>query len=401
MTAPAAPPLSGLVVLDFTRILAGPLCTMVLADLGAEVTKVERPGGGDDTRAWGPPFVGEDAVYYLSVNRGKKSITLDLGDPEDQQVARRLAASADVVVENFRSGVMARFGLDYASLSEANPRLVYCSVPAFASTDSAKPGYDLLMQAACGLMSVTGQEGPVKTGVAILDVVTGLFATTGVLAALAARETTGRGQHVKVGLFEASVAAMANQGANYLMGGIVPGLARNEHPSIVPYQAFRGSDAEFVVAAGNDKLFRLTAELAGRSDLAADDRFLTNADRVARREELVPMLQAEFQTRPAGYWVARCDDYGVPASLVRTMAQVFASEEGRATVQEVQDPARGLLRYVRTPIQLSGTPLREPSPAPLLGQHRAEVLAALEAATRLMSSTPASGPASRTGAADG
>jgi crotonobetainyl-CoA:carnitine CoA-transferase CaiB-like acyl-CoA transferase len=381
MTAAALPPLAGLVVLDFTRILAGPLCSMVLSDLGARVIKVERPDTGDDTRAWGPPFVGDDAAYYLALNRGKQSLTLDLSDPGDLTIARDLAASADVVVENFRSGVMGRFGLDYESLAASNPRLVYCSIPAFASTDSAKPGYDLLMQAACGLMSITGTHEPVKTGVAILDVVTGLYAATGVLAALAARATTGEGQHVKVGLFEASVAAMANQAANYLMGGIVPDLAGNAHPSIVPYQAFRGSDAQFVLAAGNDKLFRLTAELAGLPALARDERFASNAGRVAHRDEVVSALQAEFQSRPAAYWVSRCDDFGVPASLVRTLDQVFASTEGAATVHEVADPARGPLRYVKTPISMSRTPLREPSPAPLLGQHRADVLAALRAAS--------------------
>jgi crotonobetainyl-CoA:carnitine CoA-transferase CaiB-like acyl-CoA transferase len=387
----APPPLSGLVVVDFTRILAGPICTMVLSDMGAEVVKIERPDGGDDTRSWGPPFVGDDAAYFLSLNRGKKSLTLDLSDAADVAVARQLAASADVVVENFRSGIMERFGLHYDSLRAENPRLVYCSIPAFASTDQAKPGYDLLMQAACGLMSVTGEERPVKAGVAILDVVTGLYAVSGVLAALAAREKSGCGQHVRVGLFEASVSAMVNQAANYLMGGVVPGLAGNAHPNIVPYQAFRASDGDFVLAAGNDKLFRLTAELAGVPEVARDDRFLTNSARVANREILVRILQEQFEQQPAEHWVRRCDQYGVPASSVRTMEQVFASPEGAALLAQVDDPTRGPLRYVRTPIDFSATPLREPAPAPVLGADGVEVLDSLRRRREVQSAAPFDG----------
>ena len=373
-----AAPLAGIVVADFTRILAGPLCTMVLADMGAEVIKVERPVHGDDTRSWGPPFVGDDAAYFLSLNRGKKSVALDLSDPDDLRTARDLVASADVVVENFRSGVMARFGLDYDSVREENPALVYCSIPAFASGDQGKPGYDLLMQAACGLMSVTGDEHPVKAGVAILDVVTGLYAATGVLGALAARDRSGTGQHVRVGLFEASVSAMVNQAANYLMGGVVPGPAGNAHPNIVPYQSFRGSDGEFVLAAGNDKLFRLTTEIAGLPVLGDDDRFLTNADRVAHRDELIVLLQAQFEREPVEHWVGLCEARGVPASAVRTMDQVFASPEGAGMVVQVDDPVRGRSRHVRSPIEYSATPLRPVGPPPALDQHRAEVLARSE-----------------------
>ncbi len=364
-------PLDGVTVLDFTRILAGPLATMTLSDLGADVLKVERPGSGDDTRSWGPPFVGEDATYYLGVNRGKRSVVLDLTDPADRARARQLVAGADVVVENFRAGVMARFGLDYAALQDEHPRLVYCSIPAYASDQDGRPGYDLLMQAAAGLMSVTGEGSPVKVGVAVLDVVTGLWASNGILAALAARERTGRGQQVTVGLYEASLSVLVNQGAGYLMGGVVPGPAGNAHPSIVPYQAFRSRDEMFVLAAGNDKLFRATAVLAGLPELAQDPRFVGNTDRVAHREILVGLLQEQFLTDSAAAWVARCDAHGVPASLVRTLDQVFAAPESAASLLTVADPARGPLRFVRPPLQLSDTPLRsEHLPPPLLGEHQ-------------------------------
>ena len=368
-------PLDGLIVLDFTRILAGPLATMLLSDLGADVVKVERPGTGDDTRGWGPPFRGDDASYFLSVNRGKRSVVLDLADPAGRAEAVRLASSADVVVENFRSGVMARLGLDYAALGAVNPRLVYCSVPAFARHDTGQPGYDLIVQAASGLMSITGEDGPVKAGVAVLDVVTGLYASNGILAALAARERTGRGQQVTVGLFEASLAALVNQGASHLIGGIVPGLAGNAHPSIVPYQLFHSLDVPFVLAAGNDKLFRATAALVGRPELADDPRFRTNPDRVAHRHALVPLLQDAFLTQPAEHWVRLCAEHGVPASVVRTLDQVFTSTEAAGSTFTIDDPVRGPLRYVRPPVTLSDTPLRsDPAPPPLLGQHDGELL---------------------------
>lgn len=375
------PPLDGLVILDFSRILAGPFCTMLLADLGAEVIKIERPGTGDDTRSWGPPFLGEDAAYFLSVNRGKKSIVLDLNEPEDRALARDLAASADVVVENFRRGVMAKFGLDYETLRRTNQGVVYCSIPAFASAEADKPGYDLLMQAASGFMSVTGDNGgePVKIGAAVLDVITGLFATTGILAALAARGRDGNGQQVTVGLFEASVAALVNQAANYLLGGVVPVARGTSHPSIVPYQTFQASDSTFVLAAGNDKLFRRTAEVIGAPELAEDPRFITNALRVANRDVLVPILQKALLMQPAEFWLARFDAAGVPASLVRSIDDVFDSPEGEAMIQRLADPDRGTLRLVKMPIGLSATPpLAEPARPPLLGEHGDEIREAVQ-----------------------
>lgn len=371
-------PLDGIVVLDFTRVLAGPYATMLLADLGADVIKVERPGTGDDTRGWGPPFRGEDATYFLSVNRGKRSVVLDLADDADRTQAVRLAATADVLVENFRPGVMARFGLDHASLAPANPRLVCCSIPAYAASAGAsdKPGYDLLMQASAGLMSITGHDAPAKVGVAVLDLITGLWASNGILAALAARERTGEGQQVTVGLYDASLATLANQSAAYLMAGLVPGLTGNAHNSIVPYQSFSGSDADFVLAAGNDKLFRATAELAGLAHLADDARFATNSGRVLHRAELIGVLQERFRQQSAQHWVARCEARGVPAALIRSLDQVFAAPEAAHSTVEIPDAHRGPLTYVRPPLQMSGTPLEVDGcrPPPLLGEHDDEVL---------------------------
>ncbi|MBS1690790.1 MAG: CoA transferase [Actinobacteria bacterium] len=377
------PPLDGLVVVDLTRVLAGPLCTMILADMGAEVLKVERPGVGDDTREWGPPSVGGDATYFLGVNRDKKSIAVDLSTPRGRDAVAALMARADVVVENFRSGVMERFGLGYDHIAQINPRAVYCSIPAFAGSDSPKPGYDLLMQAQSGLMSLTGTEGPTKAGVALLDVITGLYATNGILAALQARHRTGAGQRVTVGLYEASLAALVNQSAAYLMAGQVSGLAGNAHPSIVPYQVFSARDRSFVLAAGNDKLFRETVEALGRADLADDPRFVSNSARVAHRDELVELLAARFATRDAAHWVHELDARGVPASLVRSLDEVFAAPESAGAVAEIADADRGALRYVRTPVRLSATPLNDPTvPPPHLGAHTGDLLARVAAGTR-------------------
>ena len=292
-TGPA--PLGGVRVLDLSRILAGPLATMVLADLGADVIKVERPGAGDDTRRWGPPFVGDDAAYFLSLNRNKRSIAVDLQTPEGADVVRRLAARSDVLIENFRPGLMARLGLDPAALREANPRLVTCSLTAFADDGGGtapRPGYDIIVQALSGLMSITGERGgePTKVGVALLDVIAGLYAAIGIQAALLERERTGRGRTVEVALFDASVAAMVNQAANHLLGGVVPEPMGSEHPNIVPYQMFHASDRPFILAAGNDKLFGATCGVIGRPELANDARFATNDARVSNRRALIPLL---------------------------------------------------------------------------------------------------------------
>lgn len=369
-------PLDGVVVADFSRILAGPMCTMVLADLGADVIKIERPGTGDDTRTWGPPFIDDDAAYFLSVNRNKRSIDLDLSQPDDLQTAREIINRSDVLVENFRTGVMEGFGLAYDDVRIDNPRLVYCSMPAFAHPGHRRmPGYDLLMQAISGFMSITGEPGrePVKMGVAILDVVAGLYGAVAVLAALRDREAHGTGRKLEVGLFEASVASLINQAANYLVGDIVPSAAGSSHPNIVPYQAFSASDGRFVLAAANDKLFKAACEAMDRSDLGDEDRFAANSDRVQHREELLSEMGATFAKQPVAHWVEVFQQAGVPAAPARSIDEVFNSPEGKNMVAEVDDPARGRIRLVRSPIRYHDGIEPIPDPPPRLGEHADEI----------------------------
>ena len=379
---PDRSPLAGIRVADFSRVLAGPLATMLLADLGADVIKVERPDGGDDTRAWGPPFVGGDAAYFLSLNRNKRSVALDLQTPEGSATARRLALSADVVVENFRPGLMERFGLDHDSLTAEKPDLVTCSLVAFGEEgeSASRPGYDIIVQALSGLMSFTGQPGgePTKVGVALLDVVCGLYAANGILAALLERARTGRGRRIVVSLYGSSLAAMVNQAANYLLGGLVPRPLGNQHPNIVPYQLFEASDRPFILAAGNDRMFERTCEILGRPDLATDERFATNEARVRHREELIPALAEVFRSRPAAEWLAALEAAGVPCSPVLHMDEVFATPDGSRMVQEVADPARGTLRLVAPPIRLDGEAPAARMPPPRLGEHTEEILRELE-----------------------
>ena len=374
-------PLAGVRVVDFSRVLAGPLATMILGDLGADVIKVERPVTGDDTRGWGPPFVGEDAAYFLSLNRNKRSVALDLQSPRGAEDARALSRTADVVVENFRPGLMASFGLDHETLAAENPGLVYCSLVAFSEEGerASRPGYDIIVQALSGLMSFTGHPGgePTKVGVALLDVIAGLYAANGIQAALLGRARTGRGRKVTVSLFEASVAALVNQAANYLLGAVVPGPMGNQHPNIVPYQLFETADRPFILAAGNDKLFRLTCEVAGRPELADDPRFGTNEARVRNRADLIPVLQEIFRTKPAAWWLEALEDAGVPCAPVRRLDEVFASPEGVAVIQEIEDPVRGLLRLVADPIRLFGELPAVRRPPPRLGEHTDEVLSEL------------------------
>jgi len=377
--APNGLPLAGIRVADFSRVLAGPLATMLLADLGADVVKVERPETGDDTRGWGPPFVEGDAAYFLSLNRNKRSVTLDLSTDDGRSAARRLALGSDVVVENFRPGLMQRFGLDHRTLSAERPDLVYCSLTAFGDQAGTRPGYDIIVQALSGLMSFTGQPGgePTKVGVALLDVICGLYAANAVQAALLRRSSTGRGGRVTVSLFDASVAALVNQAANYLLGGLVPVPLGNAHPNIVPYQLFETSDRPFILAAGNDRLFERTCEVIGRPELASDERFLTNADRVRNREALIPILSEAFAARTVDEWVEALEAASVPSAPVRTVDEVFTSAEGAAALQEVDDPVRGLLRLVAEPIHVDGrvTPVRMPPPR--LGEHTEQVLSEL------------------------
>ena len=371
---PSPAPLAGIRVIDLSRVLAGPLATMVLGDLGADIIKIERPDQGDDTRRWGPPFAGEDAAYFLSLNRNKRSVVIDLKEPDGVAAVRRLTSDADVLIENFRPGLMKELGLGLHELRVANPRLVTCSLTAFgedAPEAADRPGYDIIVQALSGLMSVTGEPGgePTKSGVALLDVVTGLYAGIGILAALRERDITGTGRHVSVSLFDASVAAMVNQAANYLVGGVVPAAMGSQHPNIVPYQVFQASDRGFVLAAGNDRLFARACAVVGHPKWIVDERFATNEARVQNRSTLVPLLADVFATRPADAWLEALADAGVPCSPIRAMDEVFASPEGAALIQEVDDPARGPLRLVADPIRFDGLTLPVRRPPPTLGEH--------------------------------
>jgi crotonobetainyl-CoA:carnitine CoA-transferase CaiB-like acyl-CoA transferase len=373
-------PLAGIRVVDLSRVLAGPLATMTLGDLGADVVKVERPGEGDDTRHWGPPFAGADAAYFLSLNRNKRSVTIDLKSPEGAGTVRRLVDGADVLIENFRPGLMASLGLNMDDLREINPRLITCSLSAFGEGGpeaATRPGYDIIVQALSGLMSITGERDgePTKAGVALLDVITGLYATIGILAALQERERTHRGRHVSVSLFDASVAAMVNQAANFLVGGVVPRAMGSQHPNIVPYQVFHASDRPFILAGGNDRLFRRTCEVIGHAEWADDPAFATNESRVANREDLVARLGEAFAKRDAATWLAALEAASVPCAPIRSMDEVFKSMEGAATIETVEDPARSsTLRLVRDPLRFDGEPLPTRLPPPTLGQHTEEIL---------------------------
>jgi crotonobetainyl-CoA:carnitine CoA-transferase CaiB-like acyl-CoA transferase len=371
--------LDGLLVADFSRVLAGPLCTQTLGDLGADVVKVERPGAGDDTRTWGPPWVEHGATYYLGLNRNKRSIVLDLADPDDARLARRLADRADVLVESFRPGTIDRLGLGYDAIAETNPRVVYCSISAFGSSEQAArlPGYDLLLQAMSGLMSVTGEpEGrPLKVGSALIDLVCGLYATIAVLAALQARAQTGRGQHVEVSLMDSAMAGLLNQASAHLNAGVVPGRLGNRHPSITPYETFRATDGDFAVAVGNDAIFGRLCEAIGRAELAADERFATNAARLEHREELVALLEGAFHAEPAAEWVQRLSAAGVPAGPINDIAQAFAFAQGLG-LEPVWDTEG--VRTVRSPMLMSDTPAAAHRRPPALGEHDDELRAWLE-----------------------
>ncbi|MCX9193865.1 carnitine dehydratase [Carbonactinospora thermoautotrophica] len=372
--------LSGVLVADFGRVLAAPYATMLLADLGAEVVKVERRGSGDETRAWGPPFAGDETTYFLGVNRNKRSIALDLRDPDDLEVARALAARADVLVENFRPGTMDRLGLGYADLVKVNPRLIYCSITGFGSAGGAAlPGYDLLVQAVGGLMSVTGEPGgePIKTGVAVVDVLTGLHACVGILAALRHRDRTGEGQRVEVSLLSSLLSALVNQSSAYVAAGVVPTAMGNRHPSIAPYEVYATADRPMVLAVGNDKQFRALCSVIGVPELSSDERFATNTKRVANREALNERLSARLSTRTADAWFAALTEAGVPCGPINDLAAAFefATRLGLDPVVEIDDPHRDKpVRQVANPITLSCTPSKYHKAPPRLGEDEAEVL---------------------------
>ncbi len=375
--------LSHVRVLDLSRVLAGPWATQTLADLGAEVIKVERPGTGDEARGWGPPWLAGDgegeSAYFACANRGKRSVTIDLARPEGQAIVRRLAARADVLFENHKAGALARRGLGYEDLAAVNPRLVYCSISGFGESGPYrdKPGYDFLVQAMGGLMSVTGEPDgpPVKVGVALTDVLTGMYAATAVLAALAERERSGRGQHVELALLDVQVAALANQAESFLVTGRAPRRLGNAHPSIVPYQAFRTSDGHLVVAVGNDAQFARLADAVGRPALATDARFATNAARVEHRDALVALLADALAARPTEAWVRALDAADVPAGPINDLAQVFADPQvrHRGLRVELARPDGDPVPVVASPIRLSRTPVGLARP-PRLGEHTREVL---------------------------
>jgi crotonobetainyl-CoA:carnitine CoA-transferase CaiB-like acyl-CoA transferase len=369
--------LGNLTVLDFSRVLAGPFATMMLADLGARVVKVERPAGGDETRAWGPPYdPAGQATYFQAVNRNKDGLVLDLRDPRDLARARQLAHEADVLVENFRPGVMQRFGLGYEDLRDLNPGLVYCSITGFGSgVGAALAGYDLLIQAVGGLMSITGEPDgePQKVGVALVDVLAGLFATVGVLAALRHRDATGDGQRVEVNLLSSLLAALVNQGSAFTAGGVVPGRMGNDHPSIAPYGLLRAADGDLVVAVGNDRQFAALCGVLEAGGLAHDARFVTNAGRVEHRAALRAALEARLVLRPKAEWASKLTDAGVPAGEVNDVAGAFALAErlDLFPIVDVRSDGAAAVRLTRNPIALSLTPPTYRSPPPRLA-HREE-----------------------------
>lgn len=383
--------LSGIRVLDLSRVLAGPWCGQILADLGAEVIKVERPRVGDDTRGWGPPYMktpeGEnsaEASYYQSANRNKLSVSINIATPEGQELVRALAATSDVLIENYKAGSLAKYGLDYESLSKLNPRLVYCSITGFGQTGprAEEPGYDFIIQGMGGLMSITGEKdgvpgaGPQKVGVAVADVMTGLYSTIAIQAALLAREKTGRGQHCDMALLDVQVAALGNQSQNYLSTGRSPGRQGNAHVNIVPYQVFTAKDMDFIIACGNDTQFVALCDAIGLPHLPVDPRFTKNADRVRNREAIVGILAEHFLTDTAENWVSKIHAVKVPVGVINDIGRALAEPQVLArdmlvNIPHAQNPD---FRMVGSPVKLSDTPVEYKRPAPMLGEHTDEVL---------------------------
>ncbi|AYY58728.1 CoA transferase [Burkholderia multivorans] len=383
--------LSHIRVLDLTRVLAGPWCAQTLADFGADVIKIERPGAGDDTRHWGPPYLKDahgadtaEAAYYLAANRNKRSVTVDIATPEGQQIVRELAAQSDVVLENYKVGQLKKYGLDYASLRAVKPDLVYCSVTGFGQTGpyAHRAGYDFIVQGIGGFMSITGERdgvpggGPQKAGVAIADLATGLYSTIAVLAALAHRDRTGEGQYIDMALLDVQVALLANMNTNFLASGTPPVRWGNAHPNIVPYQTFQTSDGWIIVAVGNDGQFRKFVEAGGRPELADDERFATNPARVRHRDMLVPILAEMVKTRSKTAWIDALEAAGVPCGPINDLAEVFANEQVVARGMEVAlpHPCGADVKLVRNPVRMSATPPDARTAPPLLGAHTDDVL---------------------------
>ena len=383
---PSPQALASVRVLDLSRVLAGPWCTQTLADLGADVIKIERPGSGDDTRAWGPPYLQDadgrdtsEAAYFLGANRNKRSLAVDLATPEGQAVVRRLAGQVDVLVENFKVGDLARYGLDAASLLAAHPGLVICSITGFGQTGpyAARAGYDYAVQGMGGLMSVTGERddlpggGPQKVGVAVADLFTGLYATVAILAALRHRDATGQGQLIDMALLDTQLAMLANLGSNFLCSGQVPGRMGNAHQNIVPYQVFEASDGHLILAVGNDRQFAKFCDVAGQPAWATDPRFATNAERVRHRAVLVPLLEAAIHTRPRNDWLQALEAAKVPCGSINSIAEALhdPQAQARGAVVAMPHPLTPDLRLVASPLKLSATPVTYRQPPPLLGQH--------------------------------
>ncbi len=380
-------PLEGIRVLDLTRILAGPYCTMMLGDLGADVIKVEQPGRGDDSRSWGPPFVGEscgpfpgEAAYFLAANRNKRGITVNLKAPEGREIVRQLARASDVLVENFRGGTLERMGLGYEDLRGLNLRLVYCSISGYGRTGpyADRPGYDFIIQAEGGMMGITGpEEGqPYRVGIPIVDIATGMFASTAILAALRARDLTGEGQYVDMSLLDSQVAVLTNVASNYLVGGQGPRRLGNAHPNITPYEAFRARDKWFALAAGNERQWAILCNVIDRPELKDDPRFVDNSSRVANRAVLREVLDGAFAARDAAEWLAEFRSAGLPCGPINSVPEVFQhpQAEARSFVLEAEHPTAGTVRFPGFPYKLSATPAAIRRPPPRLGEHTEEVL---------------------------
>jgi len=384
-------PLEGIRVLDLSRVLAGPWCTQNLADLGADVIKVERPGVGDDTRTWGPPYMkgpdGQDtseAAYYLSCNRNKRSITIDYATPEGAALVRELAARSDVLVENFKVGGLKKYGLDYETLREINPRLIYCSVTGFGQTGpfAERPGYDFMIQGMGGLMSITGERddmpggGPQKAGVAVTDIITGMYAAVGVLAALQERNRSGLGQQLDIALFDCHVAMLANQNSNFFTSGKAPRRAGNAHQNVVPYQVFATRDGHMIVATGNDSQYRAYCKAIGAPELAEDPRFRDNRGRVTHRDALIALLVDIMKTGKRDDWIARLEAVGVPCGPINDISQAFAhpQAQARGLRREIPHPLGGTAPTTASPLRMSGSPVQYRRAPPLLGQHTEEIL---------------------------
>ncbi len=383
-------PLEDIRVLDLSRALAGPFCTMMLGDLGADVIKVERPDGGDDSRGWGPPFVGKpygpypgESAYFIAANRNKRSVTVNLKSAEGQEIVRWLASASDVLVENFRTGALARVGLGYDELRALNPRLVYCSVSGYGRTGpyADRPGYDFIIQAEGGLMGIIGPEDgpPYRVGVPIIDITAGMFAATAILAALRARDQTGKGQLVDVSLLDTVAALLTNVASNYLVGGMEPRRLGNAHPNIAPYEAFRARDRWFALAAANERQWATLCDVLGRPELKDDPRFITNVERVANRPALLEVLNEAFAAHDANEWLAELRQAGLPCGPINTIADVFEhpQAEARGLALESEHASAGPVRFPGFPYKLSRTPAEVRQPPPLLGQHTAQVLTEL------------------------